>query len=61
MRIVLADADLTEFDWVGFVGAWVIAWTPLLLLPPPLSLIVAFSALYLWMGWRKKRAARLEE
>ena len=53
----MADADPTEFDWVAFVGAWVITWPPVLFLPTPLALLIAFSALFAWMAWRRQRAA----
>jgi hypothetical protein len=48
MKIVMADADLTEFDWVGFVGAWVLVWGLLWLTQSVLVVQLSLAALHAW-------------
>jgi len=50
-----------QLDWIGIVGAFVLAQILVWYVQPVLVLALSWSAFFLWRHWRNRRAARLAE
>ena len=50
-----------QFDWVGLIGAFVLAQILVWSLQPILVLALSWSAFFVWRHWRNQRATRLAD
>lgn len=50
---------LTDPDWVGPVGAFLLAWALVAYLPPIMVLVIGWGSVLQWQRWRRHRKAHL--
>lgn len=57
----MADADLTEFDWVAFVAAWIVALGVAVFQPRAFVVVMMLVPLMAWARRRRQRSAGTAE